>query len=271
MRIQIPDINIAYEDSGPNLESTPIILFIHGYPLSRKLWQPQLSDLSEFARILIPDLRGFGDSDATPGPYTMDLLADDCICLLDRLEIIKPVIVCGLSMGGYVTFALYRKYPHRVKGLILVSTRAGADSLEVKLNRDKSVDLTEKEGSEAITRVMLPKMLSPDAYNSHPEMVNAMRSITMSASVPGIVGVLKGMRNRPDSTPLLSQITVPTLLIFGEEDQLIPRSEIETLRDSIPGAQLHTIPNAGHVPNFEQPNLFNRMIEAYITSFSDKQ
>ena len=198
----------------------------------------------------------------------MELLADDCLAFLNRLGIIEPVILCGLSMGGYIAFSLYRKYPQRVKGLILAATHAAADSLEAQANRDKAITLAEKEGAEAIARLMLPKMLSSHTYNFRPEMVEFVRSILLSASVPGITGVLAGMRDRPDSTSLLAQVAVPTLLIFGEEDQFVPRLEVETMRDSIKDARLYWIPDAGHLPNLEQPAMFNSLLQDYLVDFN---
>jgi 3-oxoadipate enol-lactonase len=272
MHIQLPGIKIWYEDSGTQPStSLPTVLFIHGYPLSRKQWQPQMSGLAGSARLLAPDLRGFGGSDATPGPYSMELLADDCIGFLDRLGITKPVIVCGLSMGGYITFALYRKYPQRVQGLILASTRATADSSEAKSTRNKAIILAKKEGVEAIARLMLPKMLAASTYTYRLDLVEFIRSILLSASVPGITGVLAGMRDRSDSTTLLTQIAVPTLLIFGEEDQFVPRSEIEVMHASIKDARLHWLPDAGHLPNLEQPEIFNSLVQEYLVGFKENK
>jgi 3-oxoadipate enol-lactonase len=269
MRIQLSGVTLSYDDSGVQPATPkPTILFIHGYPLSSKSWMPQMSGLAGSARLLSPDLRGFGESDATPGPYSMELLADDCLTFLDNLGIYEPVILCGLSMGGYIAFSLYRNHPQRVMGLILADTRASADSLEAKANRDKAIALAEKDGAEAIARLMLPKMLSSRTFNTRPEVVKFVRSILLSASVLGITGVLAGMRDRPDSSSLLAKITVPTLLIFGEEDQFVPKSEIEVIRDSIKDAKLHWIPDAGHLPNLEQPALFNSLIQNHLVAIN---
>jgi len=272
MYIQLPGVTISYEDSGSRLpKELPTILFIHGYPLSRQMWKPQVRGLADSARLLTPDLRGFGESEATPGPYSMELLADDCFALLDRLGIGEPVIICGLSMGGYVAFSFYRKFPQRVQGLILAATRAGADSPEAKTNRDKAIALAKKEGAEAIARLMLPKMLSSRTLNTRPEIVEDVRSILLSASIPGITGALAGMRDRLDSSSLLAQISVPTLLIFGEADQFASKHEVESIRDLIPGASLHWIADAGHLPNFEQPEMFNTLVQGYLTAFFDNK
>jgi pimeloyl-ACP methyl ester carboxylesterase len=272
MHIQLPDLTIEYEDTGGHREKpSPTVLLIHGYPLSRQMWKPQVRELGQNARFIAPDLRGFGDSQATPGIYTMESLAEDCIAFLDCLGISDQVIVCGLSMGGYIAFALYRKYPHRVQGLILSDTRAAADSPEAKINRDKAILLAEKEGAEAIARSMLPKMLASNTYSARPDLVEQVRGIMLSASVPGIIGVLAGMRDRTDSTPLLSQIDVPTMLIFGEEDQFTPQSEVEMMRGSIHDVRLHWIPGAGHLPNLEQPEIYNNLIKDYLSEFNKNQ
>jgi 3-oxoadipate enol-lactonase len=269
MRVQISDIALEYDDSGLSDPSFPCVLFIHGYPLCRKQWQPQIRSLSHLARVLAPDLRGFGDSQASPGPYSMEMLADDCIALLDRLEIHDPVVICGLSMGGYITFALYRKYPQRVRAIILSATRAGSDSPEAKINRDKAIALAEKEGTQAIIRLMLPKMLAPNTYTNHPELVDFVRNIMSSASVPGIKGVLEGMRDRPDSISLLPKIKTPTLLLFGDQDPFVERAEVENMRNAIPGAQLQYINGTGHLLNLEQPEIYNNHLENFLASLNE--
>ena len=128
------EFNMAYEDSS---DRVPVLL-IHGYPLSNMLWDLQIGDLSDIARLIAPDLRGHGQTDPTDPPYSMGLFAEDCANLLDQLGMTGPVVVGGLSMGGYVAFEFARRYPERVAGLILAATRAGADSPEVKDARDKA-------------------------------------------------------------------------------------------------------------------------------------
>jgi len=260
MHVQIDGINLALEDRGAGIP----ILFVHGYPLSRRIWDPQIEGLADVARLIVPDLRGHGESDAVPGPYSMDMLADDCLAVLEALDITTPVVLCGLSMGGYVTFAFYRKYPEKVAGLILAATRSGEDSPEGKANRDKAADQARKGGPSAIAESMLPKMLSPKSYGERPELVQSVWEIMQGTSLDGILGDLMGMKSRPDSTPGLRNIGVLTLVLHGSDDQLIPPSEAMAMRGAIPGARLKLLPDAGHLLNMEQPQRFNKAIREFI-------
>ena len=260
MRIKVHDIYMEHEDLGTR---TPL-LFIHGYPLNRHLWDEQVSELSDIARVLAPDLRGHGGSDAVPGPYSMDLHAEDCQAFLDALRVAQPVALCGLSMGGYVAFAFYRKYPERVAGLILAATRAGADSPEGKANRDKALALAKEKGVSAVVESMLPKMLSPKTYPSKPQLVARVKAMMESTSLEGVLGDLAGLRDRPDSTPTLATIDRPTLILHGADDQLIPVSEAEAMHAGIKGSQLKILPDAGHLLNMEQPEAFNEAVREFV-------
>ena len=261
MQSIVNGFNMSYIDRGTGVA----LLLIHGYPLNKQLWEPQVMGLT--ARIITPDLRGFGASEPVEGPYSMDLLAQDCNALLDELGVDQPVVVGGLSMGGYVTFAFYRQFPERVRGLILASTRAAPDDETGKANRDKAIQTVREGGVEAIVESMLPKMMAPETYEHKPEVVSEARQIMESASVEGIIGALEGMKNRPDSRPLLEQITVPTLVIHGGEDQLVSRNEAEKMAGALQNARLEIVPEAGHLVNLERPTLFNQYVGAFLESF----
>ena len=249
------------------LEKVFPLLFIHGFPFNHTLWNEQFGDLQKAARLIAPDLRGHGASQATPGAYTMELVADDINAFLDALRITDKVILCGLSLGGYMSFPFYRKYAHRLAGLILTATRASADTPEIKLNRENQIALTRTSGVKAEIDLVLPKFLAPEAYRNRPELVKLVRQIMESTSLEGVLGDLMGMRDRPDSRPLLKDMRLPVLIIHGTDDQLIPLSEAELMRDEIPGAQLIVIPDAGHLPNLEQPDLFNQAVRQFISQF----
>ena len=254
---------MAFEDS---CDRVPVLL-IHGYPLSNMLWDIQLNDLTDVARLIAPDLRGHGMTDPTEPPYSVGLFAEDCANLLDLLGITGPVVVGGLSMGGYVAFEFYRRYPERVAGLILSATRAGADSAEAKEARDKAAGVVIAEGTAAIADGMLPKLLAPDNYEAQPELVEYVREMMLETSEDGVVGALTAMRDRPDSTPDLSAIDVPVLILHGKEDQLIPLTEAEAMAAALPSAKLVVVPGAGHLPNLEQPEIFNDAMREFLEIF----
>lgn len=268
MRVTLQNLTMEYLVQG---KGQPV-LFIHGYPLNSALWQPQLEGLADIAHMIAPDLRGHGRSDPLPPPYSMDMLADDCCALLDALGIQQPVIVGGLSMGGYVTFAFYRKYPERVAGLILAATRAGVDSPQGRANRLAAIERARDpaQGPSAVIEAMLPRMLAPQAY-SRPDLVEQVRAIMRSVSVEGIIGDQMGMLERADSTPLLAQIDRPVLIVHGADDQLIPIAEAQAMHAAIKTSRLQIIADAGHLINLEQPAQFNAAVRAFIGQFNLEQ
>ncbi len=258
--IRMPDLTMDFGDTGDN---TPLLL-IHGFPLNRTLWDPQVDSLSEIARVITPDLRGFGASDPLQGMYSMDLLAQDCLELLDRLGVWHPAVIGGLSMGGYVAFAFYRLFPERVRGLILAATRPGADTPEGKANREKSARLASEQGVPAVVEAMLPKMMSPKTYETRKSLVETVRQMMESTSVEGAIGAQLGMKDRPDSTPTLPLIEKPTLILHGADDQLIPVKEAESMQAAIRNSRLKILPDSGHLLNLEQPDLFNQAVREFL-------
>lgn len=264
MKINVRGFEMGYEDTGGN--NTPLLL-IHGFPLDRTLWTAQVRGLADVARVIAPDLRGFGESGMPQGTVTMDTYADDLRGLLDALGI-KNAVVAGLSMGGYIALAFYRKNAARVRGLILADTKAGPDSPEGKKGRDDNAALARAQGAGAVGDKMMPKMLTPKTATERPFIVDAARVMMARQSVEGVVAALMAMRDRPDSTPTLAEIAVPTLIVTGAEDTLIPSKEAETLRDALRGARLVSIPGAAHLANFEAPDAFNHAVREFLKSIA---
>jgi 3-oxoadipate enol-lactonase len=260
MKTRVNGVTMAYEARG----SGRPILFIHGFPLNRRMWEPQIEEFSKTMHVIAPDLRGHGESESAPGPYEMEMLADDCHALLESLGITGPAVLCGLSMGGYVTLAFYRRYPERAAGLVLAATRAGADSAEGKANREKAAAEAQENGISAIVDGMLPKIMAPQTYDRKPELVKQVREIMSGTSVAGVAGAQLGMKERPDSNPLLAEIQVPALVVHGADDQIIPPTEAEAMQAAIPDAQLHILPDAGHLLNLEQPERFNQALSIFL-------
>jgi 3-oxoadipate enol-lactonase len=250
----------AYSETGKG----PPLLFVHGYPLNRRMWQPQLEGLADVARIIAPDLRGHGESQAVPGPYSVDLFADDLAAFLDALGIRQKIVLCGLSMGGYIVFAFHRKYAARLAGLILTATRAAADSPQARLARDQSAELARRQGVNAVVDGMLPKLLAPATLQTRPELVEQARQIMAANSLESVLGDLVALRDRPDSSPTLGDIDIPTLLLPGAEDQIIPLPEARAMQAAIRGSILEVIPGAGHLLNLENPTAFNAAVRRFL-------
>ena len=256
------DVEIGYDDLGAG---DPIV-FLHGFPHSRALWAPQLNALVDRARCIAPDLRGFGESTAKP-PFTMDQYADDVAALLDALHIERAVI-CGLSMGGYVALAFWRRHRARVRGLVLMDTRAGADSAEARVKRNDMIALAHERGSSAVADAMITGMVGKSTRAKCPEVVDAVHRMLESAPVAGVVGGLAALREREDSTATLGTIDVPVLVVVGEEDVLTPPSEAAMLHAGIRGSTLEVIAGAGHVSNVERPAAVNHILSEFLAKLT---
>jgi 3-oxoadipate enol-lactonase len=260
----IKGVTVGYTDQG---NGTPLI-FIHAFPLSKTMWQPQVDALKDTYRVITIDLGGHGESDIVLWNDTLDDYAKNIIGLLDHLGIAQAVFV-GLSMGGYTLFSIYRHYADRVKAMVLADTRAQADSEEGKAGRQSMAEVAFKDGASAIADIMLPKLLAPSTIEHRPEMVEQVRQMILQTPTAGIVVDLVAMAARPDSTDLLSTITCPTLFIVGEDDQATPVAESQYMAQRIPGAIFVTIPQAGHLSNFEQPIAFNQALESFLKDISE--
>ncbi len=256
MEQTINGVRLFYEDRGVGLP----VLLVHAFPLSGALWQAQLDELSKTYRVIVPDMRGFGRSDAPPGPYPMETYADDLAHLLDALGL-EQVVLGGVSMGGYTAFAFVRHHAARLSGLILADTRATADTDAVKATRETNAQMVEQQGSGTMADMMVPKLLSPAAS---PDLQSHVRRIIEDNPPQGIAGALRGMALRPDSTDLLAGITVPTLVIVGAQDTLTTPEDMRGLHQSIAGSRMVEIPDAGHAACLENPTDFNAALRAFL-------
>ena len=263
MYAQVNGLTIAYSDQGTGLP----IVFLHAFPLNRTMWAQQAEALSARFRVITLDLRGHGESDSPLWHYTLDQSADDIQALLDHLTIPQALFV-GLSMGGYILFAFYRKYAVRVKGMILADTRAQADTAEGKEGRFQMAQTAYKKGPSAIADLMIPKLLSPITVRTKPDLVQQVRGMIEGNQISGIAGDLMAMAGRPDSFPLLPQITCPTQIIVGELDQATPPSDAKLMAEKIPLSRLTIIPNAAHLANLEQPEAFNQIVTAFASELA---
>jgi 3-oxoadipate enol-lactonase len=256
---RIDDIQMAYTDTGAG---RPVVL-IHGYPFNRSLWNEQVTALSVNHRVIAPDLRGFGESEASDGTATMNRMAQDVALLLDHLEIARATIA-GLSMGGYVALAFYKQFASRVRALILADTRAQADTDEGKQTRAQQAEKALTEGMAGIADAMLPKLLTPETVSKRPEIVKRVRDMMLKTKPEGTAAALRGMAERDDQTRCLAKITVPTLILVGAEDAITPVADSEQMHQAIAGSRLVVLEKAGHVSNLERTDEFNQALLDFL-------
>lgn len=242
---------LAHDDIGRG----GAVLFIHAFPLDRRMWRPQIDAVvGAGRRALTVDLRGFG---ATEGAArSVDEHADDLNAFLAEKGVDRAVVV-GLSMGGYIALALARRHPSRLAALLLADTKAGADNDDAKAARGQNIERTLHEGVIAVFDAMRPKVFAETSDHTN---IEELRGLAAAQSPEGVVAALAMMRDRPDATRELASIKVPTTIVVGKEDAATPPSEAEVMARAIPGAELVTIEGAGHFSNVDRPADFNRAL-----------
>jgi 3-oxoadipate enol-lactonase len=257
----VNNVSLAYRDTGQGNS----LLMVHGFPLDHSMWSEQIGVLSRRYRVIVPDLRGFGQSGVREGIVTMEQFADDLAALLDHLQIREPVVLCGLSMGGYIAFAFWRKYAARLRALILCDTRAAADTPAASAGRNATAERVLREGSSFLAETMAPKLFSSQTLASRPHVADAVKRVILGTDPRGIAGAARGMARRPDSTPDLPRIACPTLVLVGKDDVLSPPAEMRSLAREIPNARFAVIPDAAHLAPLEQPTEVNQTIEEFLS------
>jgi 3-oxoadipate enol-lactonase len=257
MTAMAQEFRLGYDEAG----SGPVLLLVHGFPFDRTIWSEQLSGLSDIRRVVAVDLRGRGKSPSGDG-WTVDDLADDVARTVGSLGV-DTVDLAGLSMGGYVVFALLRRHKDRVRSLLLINTKAEADSPEAKEGRENTAATAREKGTIALWETLGPKLFAPSVS----EQVKA-KVRRMFESIPGETSAADAlaMRGRPDSTPDLATIDVPTLVVHGEQDALMPAASAKDMAAQIPGARFVPIPNAGHLSPMENPEATNEAIREILES-----
>ena len=257
-RLAVRGVSLAFDAHGDGLP----VLFLHAFPLDRSMWRPVSAALTRYRRIP-PDLRGFGASDVPDSGYSIGEYAADMAELVRALRA-GPAVVCGISMGGYVAFELYRRHPEIVRALVLVNTRAEPDDAEGRARRDAMIARVRRDGCGFLADEMVPKLLAPESQATRPEVVSQVRTIIGRAHPNGVAGALAAMRDREDATPVLPTIRVPTLVIAGRGDQLIAPAAQRAMADAIPEAHFTQLPDAGHLAPLEQPVNTGRVIGEFL-------
>jgi pimeloyl-ACP methyl ester carboxylesterase len=258
-RIRSGDAEIAYASFG---DGPPIVL-LHPFPADHEFWLPASQFLESRYRILVPDLRAHGESDAGEGPATMEKHADDLVRILDHAHVGRAIFA-GVSIGGYILFEFWRRYRNRVAGLALCCTRPQADTPEGRNTRLQAADDVLERGTEWFADLMVPKLIGRTTHEARPDLVSGARRMILKMSPIDIAQVQHGMAARPDSVPTLKTIDVPTLILLGEEDTIATLADGELMRQHISGSRLSVIPKAGHFAAWEQPEPVGKLLRQFV-------
>jgi 3-oxoadipate enol-lactonase len=252
---------MSYGERGEGPED-PVVL-LHAFPLNRKMWAPQVEALSKTRRVVTPDYPGFGASPRPPAQPDMRYYAEQVGEFLDRLRLDR-VVLGGISMGGYVVFACLRLFPERISALLLANTRPDPDSEEAKEARREVARRVAEEGIEVLPKLQMERLLAPDTLKNKKDVVESVRAMILESSPDGVVGALGAMRDRPDSSALLSKIDVPTLVVGGEEDALSTPEMMSEMAHKISNSRHYTFSGAGHLSNLEAPREFNAALLDFL-------
>jgi len=260
----VNNLNLSYDDIGEG--SIPVI-FLHGYPFDKTMWEVQIDALKATNRLIACDIRGFGKSTDEKSSLSIDLFGDDLIAFMDKLNINKAII-CGLSMGGFIALNAYKRFPDRFEALILCDTQCIADTTEVKKKRYKIIDEIAVDGVTNFNEGFIKSVFHKDSLINKKELVEKLRHVVFSNSQHIITMGLTALAERSETCSILSEITIPTLIICGREDEVTPLAQSEFMNTTIKGSTLHVIDKAGHVSNIEQPDEFSKHLLNFLTGLS---
>ena len=261
MRVTINGISIEYEVVGPRT-GLPVV-FIHGFPFSKAMWKPQVEALKKDYYVITYDVRGHGSSDAGDGQYSVEYFVDDLMGLLDHLKISKVVTV-GLSMGGYIALRAIERQPDRFRALVLCDTRSEADNNEGRIKRASQARAIKADGMKKFAETFLKAVFYEKTLQSNPLPVDLIKNIIEQSSPLGAAGTLIALAARTDSTPSLYNIKVPTLILVGQHDNLTPPSASHAMKEKIPNAEIHILPDAAHMSNLENTEEFNKYLLSFL-------
>ncbi|HKR86472.1 MAG TPA: alpha/beta fold hydrolase, partial [Terriglobales bacterium] len=253
------DAEICFEVAG----SGPPVILLHPFPVCREFWIPVAEFLSSRYFLIMPDLRGHGDSGLGEGPATMAKHAADVARIMSASGIDRASIV-GVSIGGYVIFELWRQMRERISALVLCNTKAGNDSPESRAGRLQTAQDVLQTGTEVFFEGMLEKILGESTRSSRPDLVDGALRMMRKMSPEDVAGVQRGMADRADSVPIAYTIDVPTLILTGDEDRVAGVAEAEVMKQSIRGSDMRVIEKAGHYSPWEQPQEVGRLLRTFL-------
>jgi pimeloyl-ACP methyl ester carboxylesterase len=264
--ISIGDTTLHVVDRGTG----PVLLLVHGFPLDHSMWTHQIEGLSPVCRVIAPDLRGFGSSGGAGEELTMSRLADDLAELLQALHIDRPVIFCGLSMGGYIAWPFFQRHRARLAALILCDTRAAADSPDVARGRHYLAERVLRDGTHEVSEDMVSKLFADSIRQRSPETVQRTLEVMDRSSPQSVAAALRGMAERADMRELLPRIDCPVLVLCGQYDSITPVAEMEAMAAELPSATWQIVADAGHLAPLENPTAVNQAIRDFVHANSSQ-
>jgi len=253
---------VSYIDEGSVNAST--IIFIHGFPLNKTMWNRQIGELKENFRVIAYDIRGHGNSDAGDDDFSIELFVNDLLSLMDALKINKTIL-CGLSMGGYIALNAIENYPDRFTALLLCDTNCAADSSEAKEKRMKTIKLIKVKGLEQYAEESLKKLFAPISVSKHIEEITIVREMIIKTSKQVLFKTLHALAERAETCTKLHEIKVPVLILVGKDDEITPPDLALSMHEKIKSSTIHIIDDAGHLSNMENPEQFNDQLRVFLT------
>jgi 3-oxoadipate enol-lactonase len=257
----VNNITVSYNDEGP--DGAPIIIFIHGFPFNKSMWNKQTEALKEVYRVIAYDIRGFGDSDAGNLDFSIDLFVSDLLGLMDTLKIDKAML-CGLSMGGYIALNAVENYPQRFSAVILSDTNCIADSPEVKEKRMKTIESIKENGLLKYAEESIKNLFAPESFTTKTMEIATAKAMIVKASKESIYNTLRALAERKETCIKLQEIRVPALILVGIEDAITPPDAARFMHEKIQNSKLYIIGHAAHLSNMENPTEFNDQLKKFV-------
>ncbi|HSW53503.1 MAG TPA: alpha/beta fold hydrolase [Ignavibacteriaceae bacterium] len=263
IKITVNDLSVSYNDEGK--AGDPVIIFIHGFPFNKSMWDRQAEALKENYRVIAYDVRGHGNSDTGTEDFSVDLFANDLLNLMDALKIDKTML-CGLSMGGYIALNAVGNYPDRFDALILSDTTCTADTPEVKEKRMKSIESIKKNGVEKFADESITNLFAPESFSTKKKEIAAVREMIVNTTEESLCKTLRAFYERKETCSKLHDINVPALILVGIEDKITPPAAAHFMNEKIKESLLSIIEHAGHLSNIENPSEFNNQLEKFVST-----
>ncbi|MDD3722881.1 MAG: alpha/beta fold hydrolase [Lutibacter sp.] len=265
LNIKVNNINVSYNDEGS--EKSPIIIFIHGFPLNKSMWDNQVKALKNNYRVIAYDIRGHGNSDVGISDFSIDLFANDLLSFMDALNIEKTII-CGLSMGGYIAMNAIENHPERFNALILSDTNCKADTLEAKEKRLSAIKSIQKNGVDKFANDLIINLFADESFKRNLKEIPAVREMIVKTSINSLHNSLHALANRKETCGKLSEIKVPVLIIVGKEDKITPPDVARFIQSNIKDSLLSIVEHSGHLSNLENPYEFNHQISKFLNALN---